>query len=81
MFLAFAAEEFLLAAINRRGRWLWALRRPVDRLRNRRADSSRQDLASLADIIGFVFLLIGVLWMVQAFMQRVFNEVWWHLRE
>jgi uncharacterized membrane protein HdeD (DUF308 family) len=78
MFLAFAAEEFLLAAIDRRGRWLWAifgvlltasgivaLIHPV------------KTFASLADIIGFVFLLIGVLWMVQAFMQRVFNELWW----
>jgi uncharacterized membrane protein HdeD (DUF308 family) len=78
MFLAFAAEEFLLAVIDRRGRWLWAifgvlltasgivaLIHPV------------KTFTSLADIIGFVFLLIGVLWMVQAFMQRAVNELWW----
>jgi hypothetical protein len=33
-------------------------------------------LAELADILGAVFLLIAVLWMVQAFMQRAFNEFW-----
>jgi hypothetical protein len=33
--------------------------------------------AGLADILGFVFLLIGVLWMVQAFMERVLNPFWW----
>ena len=33
--------------------------------------------AGLADILGAVFLLIAVLWMIQAFMQRAFNEFWW----
>ncbi len=78
MFLAFGAEEFLLASIDRRGRWLWAifgvmltvsgivaLVHPVS------------TFAGLADILGFVFLLIGVLWMIQAFAQRVLNELWW----
>jgi uncharacterized membrane protein HdeD (DUF308 family) len=78
MILAFAAEEFLLAAIDRRGRWLWAvfgvllavsgivaLIHPVSTFKG------------LADILGFVFLLIGVLWMIQAFVQRAFNELWW----
>ena len=78
MFLIFAAEEFLLAAIDRRARWLWAifgvlltasgivaLIHPVS------------TFAGLADIIGFVFLTIGVLWLIQAFMQRAFNDLWW----
>jgi uncharacterized membrane protein HdeD (DUF308 family) len=78
MFLLFAAEQFALAAIDRDMRWLWgilgvlmtaagivALVHPVN------------TFAGLADIIGFVFLLIGVLWMVQAFMERVFNPLWW----
>ena len=78
MFLAFAAEEFVLASIDRRGRWLWAifgvmltvsgivaLVHPVS------------TFAGLADILGFVFLLIGVLWMIQAFAQRAFNDLWW----
>ena len=77
MFLAFAAEEFVLASIDRRGRWLWAifgvmltvsgivaLVHPVS------------TFAGLADILGFVFLLIGVLWMIQAFAQRAFNDLW-----
>jgi uncharacterized membrane protein HdeD (DUF308 family) len=78
MLLVFAGEEFLLAAIDRRGRWLWAifgvllsvsgivaLIHPVD------------TFTGLADILGFVFLLIGVLWMIQAFTQRAFNDLWW----
>jgi hypothetical protein len=34
-------------------------------------------LAIACSKIGAVFLLIAVLWMVQAFMQRAFNEFWW----
>ena len=30
-----------------------------------------------AEILGFVFLLIGVKWMVQAFYERVVNDLWW----
>jgi uncharacterized membrane protein HdeD (DUF308 family) len=33
--------------------------------------------AGLADILGAVFLLIAVLWMVQAFMRPAFNEFCW----
>ena len=33
--------------------------------------------AGFADILGFVFLGIGVLWMVQAFAERLFNPYWW----
>ena len=33
--------------------------------------------AGFADILGFVFLLIGVMWMVQAFAERPINNLWW----
>ena len=31
--------------------------------------------AGFADILGFVFLLIGVMWMVQAFAERPVNSL------
>ena len=79
MFLVFAAEEFLLAALDKGAtRWLWgffgvlltasgiiALIHP------------EQTFAGFADILGFVFLMIGIIWMVQAFAERVFNSLWW----
>src|SRR5271165_2018194 len=74
MFLLFAAEDFALAAVDRGGRWLWAifgvllsaagivaLIQPVS------------TFVDFAEILGFVFLLIGVKWMVQAFYERVVN--------
>jgi uncharacterized membrane protein HdeD (DUF308 family) len=78
MFLAFAAQEFILAAVNRHTRWLSAmfgallaasgivaLIHPVS------------TFAGFADILGFIFLLIGVMWMVQAFAERPINSLWW----
>lgn len=78
MFLLFATEDFALAAVDRPGRWLWAifgvllsaagivaLIQPVT------------TFVDFAEILGFVFLLIGVKWMVQAFYERVVNDLWW----
>ncbi len=79
MFLAFSAEEFVLAVLDDGvTRWLWAffgvllfaggivsLIHP------------RETFAGFAEILGFVFLLIGIIWTVQAFAERVFNDLWW----
>jgi uncharacterized membrane protein HdeD (DUF308 family) len=37
----------------------------------------RETFAGFADVLGFVFLLIGVIWTIQAFGERAFNELWW----
>jgi uncharacterized membrane protein HdeD (DUF308 family) len=79
MFLLFAAENFVLAALDPSGaRWLWglfgglmtvsgivALIEPVATFND------------FAEILGFVFMLIGVMWVVRAFYERVINELWW----
>ena len=33
--------------------------------------------AGLADMLGFLFLLVGVWWMAQAFLERAVNPTWW----
>jgi uncharacterized membrane protein HdeD (DUF308 family) len=33
--------------------------------------------AGLADMLGFLFLLVGVWWMTQAFLERQVNSMWW----
>jgi uncharacterized membrane protein HdeD (DUF308 family) len=33
--------------------------------------------AGLADMLGFLFLLVGMWWMVQAFLERAVNPLWW----
>jgi uncharacterized membrane protein HdeD (DUF308 family) len=39
--------------------------------------SPENTFAALADILGFLFLLVGIWWMVQAFMERPLNQLWW----
>jgi hypothetical protein len=33
--------------------------------------------AGVADILGFLFLLVGVFWTIQAFIEREVNDLWW----
>ena len=79
MFLVFAAEEFALAALDPGAtRWLWAffgvllVAAGIVSLIH-----PRETFAGFADILGFVFLLIGVMWTVQAFLEQAFNDLWW----
>jgi uncharacterized membrane protein HdeD (DUF308 family) len=39
--------------------------------------SPENTFAAIADILGFLFLLVGVFWIMQAFMEREGNELWW----
>ena len=78
MFLLFAAEEFVLATLDHSARWLWALFGVLLTAAGIVAlIHPSKTFAGFADILGFVFLLIGILWMVQAFTERVFNPLWW----
>jgi uncharacterized membrane protein HdeD (DUF308 family) len=39
--------------------------------------SPENTFAALADILGFVFLIIGVFWTIDAFVSRAANPLWW----
>ena len=79
MFLLVAAEEFLLAVLDKgAGRWAWALFGALLAASGIVAlIHPEATFAGFADILGFVFLMIGILWTVQAFAERVFNDLWW----
>lgn len=79
MFLVFAAEQFGLATLDRGGtRWIWALFGVLLTAAGIVAIMHpRRTFAGFADILGFVFLLIGLVWTWQAFAERVFNSLWW----
>ncbi len=78
MFLVFAAEDFLLALLDRRARWLWAIFGVLLTAGGIVAlIHPRNTFAGFADILGFVFLVIGIQWMVQAFAERSINDLWW----
>ena len=39
--------------------------------------SPENTFAAIADILGFLFLVVGIFWIVQAFGERDMNELWW----
>lgn len=39
--------------------------------------SPENTFAAIADILGFLFLLVGAAWIVQALLYREDNELWW----
>ena len=39
--------------------------------------SPENTFAAIADILGFLFLLVGIFWIIQAFGDRDVNELWW----
>ncbi len=78
MFLVLAAEQFVLAAVDRHTRWLWAIFGVLFTGSGMVAVIQPiSTFAGFADILGFVFLLIGVMWMVQAYAERPINSLWW----
>jgi uncharacterized membrane protein HdeD (DUF308 family) len=39
--------------------------------------SPENTFAALADVLGFLFLLVGTFWIIQAFGERDVNQLWW----
>jgi uncharacterized membrane protein HdeD (DUF308 family) len=39
--------------------------------------SPENTFAAIADILGFLFLIVGTFWIIQAFGEREVNELWW----
>jgi uncharacterized membrane protein HdeD (DUF308 family) len=39
--------------------------------------SPENTFAAIADTLGFLFLLVGTFWIIQAFGERELNELWW----
>lgn len=78
MFLAAGVQELVIGYVSEGWKWLWitfailliiggifALFNPI------------QTFTSLASILGFLFLMVGVLWTIEAFAGRGANELWW----
>lgn len=78
MFLATSAQQFVIMGLAERGRWLYALFGILFAIAGVIALISPENtFAALADILGFLFLIVGVFWIIQAFVARELNELWW----
>src|SRR4051812_26547408 len=78
MFIFAGLEQLALAMVADSPKWVWtlfgilflicgvvALVDPADTFRG------------LADVLGFLFLTVGIWWTIQAFLTRDINPLWW----
>jgi len=78
MFLVSGFQQFAVGSLVERGSWLfyifgvlflaagvWCLFNPEN------------SFAGLADVLGFLFVVVGVFWTVRAFTDRDVNPLWW----
>lgn len=78
MFLATGFQQFAIAGLVDRGRWLLMIFGVLFLIAGVIALISPENtFAALADILGFLFLIVGTFWVIQAFASREVNELWW----
>jgi uncharacterized membrane protein HdeD (DUF308 family) len=78
MFLATGLQQLVLAWASDRLKWLYALFGVLFIAASVLAFISPENtFAALADILGFLFLLVGIFWIIQAFTDRLLNPLWW----
>ena len=78
MFLGAGIENIALATLDVPMRWAWALFGGAFLVSAVVCFANPADtFAGLADVLGFLFLLVGVWWMVRAFLERPINPLWW----
>jgi uncharacterized membrane protein HdeD (DUF308 family) len=78
MFLLSGLQQFVIAAVVPTFRWLWAIFGILFVIAGIIAFISPENtFAAIADILGFLFLLVGVFWVIQAFVGREVNDLWW----
>ena len=78
MFLGTSLQQFAIAGLVERLKWLYALFGLLF-LGAAIATfiSPENTFAALADLLGFLFLIVGIFWVIQAMAMREVNELWW----
>ena len=78
MFLASAAQQMVVGSLVDRLGWLYYLFALLFLIAGIvTLISPENTFAAIADILGFLFLIVGVFWVIQAFVAREVSELWW----
>jgi uncharacterized membrane protein HdeD (DUF308 family) len=78
MFFVSGIQQFAVAALVDRGGWLFGIFGFLFIVAGVISFISPENtFAAIADILGFLFLIVGLFWIIQAFMERDENDVWW----
>jgi Short repeat of unknown function (DUF308) len=78
MFVGASLQQFVLAGLAERLKWLFAIFGVLFLGAAVLAFISPENtFAAIADILGFLFLIVGIFWIVEAFAAREVNPLWW----
>jgi uncharacterized membrane protein HdeD (DUF308 family) len=78
MFLATAFQQMMVAAFVRRYAWVYWLFSVLFLVAGIvTLISPENTFAAIADMLGFLFLIVGVFWIIQAFIEREVYDLWW----
>jgi uncharacterized membrane protein HdeD (DUF308 family) len=78
MFAVASAQQFVAAVITDRLRWLWAIFGGLFAVAAVTCFIHPENtFAALADVLGFLFLCVGVWWMIRAFVSKAATSAWW----
>jgi uncharacterized membrane protein HdeD (DUF308 family) len=79
MFLAAGAQNFAVGALTSGATrwilWIFAVLFVIAGVIS--LIEPENTFAGVADILGFLFLLVGVFWVIEAFTERAINDLWW----
>jgi uncharacterized membrane protein HdeD (DUF308 family) len=78
LFVATGVGNIWLATLDVPARWAWAIFGGLFLVSGIVCFvNPTSTFAGLADMLGFLFLLVGIWWMVRAFIERPVNPSWW----
>ena len=78
MFLALGVENIALSTLDVPVRWAWALFGGLFSCPPSSASPTRRTPSpAWPTSLGFLFLIVGVWWMIRAFLERAINPLWW----
>jgi uncharacterized membrane protein HdeD (DUF308 family) len=78
MFIGTAVQQFIVGSLVERGQLLYWFFAVLFLIAGVIAFISPENtFAAIADILGFLFLIVGVFWIIQAFIAREISELWW----
>jgi uncharacterized membrane protein HdeD (DUF308 family) len=78
MFVFAGIQQFVLAAVAARLRWLWVTFGVLLTIAGVICFINPEaTFVGLADILGFLFLVVGIWWTIQAFVEKEDNPIWW----
>jgi uncharacterized membrane protein HdeD (DUF308 family) len=78
MFLFAGLQQFFLAGVVEGWKWLWYVFGVVFVLAGVWAlFNPAVTVAAVAASLGFLFLLVAIFWVIEAFISRAYNDLWW----